>query len=147
MRYKRNKNAIELLRENLSEGRDNIDWSELSANPNAIKLLRENPENIEWDTYSANTNAITDLSTNLDKIDWYYLSINNNAIDILRENQDKIDWTYISTNPAIFTYDYKKIKHNFKKLEEEILAKALHPDRLFKLMEIYDENEVYNTYF
>ena len=43
--------------------------------------------------------------------------------------------------------DYKKIKDDFKQLREEILAKVLHPDRLFKLMQIYDKTAVYNTYF
>ena len=41
----------------------------------------------------------------------------------------------------------KKIKDNFKDLGEELLAKVLHPDRIFKLMKNYDKNEVYNTYF
>jgi len=52
-----------------------------------------------------------------------------------------------SENPSIFTYDYEKIKKNFEELGEEILAKALHPDRIFKLIEKYGEDEIYNIYF
>jgi len=44
-----------------------ISWSNLSLNPNAIKLLRENP----------------------DKIFWLNLSFNKNAIQLLIENKDK----------------------------------------------------------
>jgi len=39
------------------------------------------------------------------------------------------------------------MKKNFKNLGEEIIAKALNPDRLFKLMSIYGKEEVYNAYF
>jgi hypothetical protein len=51
-------------------------------NPNAIELLRENP----------------------DKIDWHWLSQNLNAMELLRENPDKIDWELFSLNPSIFQY-------------------------------------------
>ena len=33
---------------------------------------------------------------------------------------------------------------NFQELGEEIIAKSLHPKRIFRL---YDEDEVYNNYF
>jgi hypothetical protein len=87
------------------------------------------------------------LNENRNKINWVQLSLNENAMELLFKNQDNIDWDKLSSNPSIFTYDYKKIKDDFKQLREEILAKVLHPDRLFKLMKIYDKNEVYNTYF
>ena len=48
---------------------------------------------------------------------------------------------------SIFTYDYEKIKKNFEVLGEEIIAKALHPKRIFRLIEEYGEDEVYNNYF
>jgi len=51
------------------------------------------------------------------------------------------------SNPSIFTYDYEKIKKNFEELGEEIIAKALHPKRIFKLIELYGEDEIYNIYF
>jgi len=46
----------------------------LSRNPNAIDLLKANP----------------------DKIHWSYLSSNPNAIDLLRDAQHKIDWYNLS---------------------------------------------------
>jgi hypothetical protein len=76
-----------------------------------------------------------------------YLSSNTNAIDILKDNQDEIDWNVLSANPSIFTYDYEKIKMNFEELGQEIVAKALHPKRIFRLIKEYGEDEVYNNYF
>jgi len=32
-------------------------------------------------------------------------------------------------------------------LKEEIIAAALHPKRIFKLIELYGEDEIYNNYF
>ena len=75
------------------------------------------------------------------------MSLNINAIELLKKNQDKINWINISQNPAIFTYDYKKIKENRKEINEEIIIKALHPIRMLRLMEIYGEDEIYKNYF
>jgi hypothetical protein len=41
----------------------------------------------------------------------------------------------------------KKIKKNFEELGEEIIAKALHPKRIFRLIEEYGEDKIYNIYF
>jgi hypothetical protein len=71
-----NKNAIELLKENI----DLINWINLCFNKNAIELLRENPEKINWD----------------------FLSMNSNAMDLLKENQDKINWSILTKNKGIF---------------------------------------------
>jgi hypothetical protein len=68
-------------------------------------------------------------------------------IELLKDNQDKIDWDGFSLNSSIFTYDYEKIKNNFEVLGEEIIAKALHPKRIFRLIQEYGEDEVYNNYF
>ena len=103
-----------------------------------------NIDKINFNLLSLNPNAIDLLKINKDKINWHYLSCNPNAISILKDN---VNYDLFSFNPAIFTYDYKKIKEDFKDLGEEIVAKALHPDRLFKLMDVYDKNDVYNCYF
>jgi hypothetical protein len=87
------------------------------------------------------------LKENPDKIKWYELSSNPSAIELLRENPDKINWFELSVNPAIFTYDYDKIKNDFQELGEEIVAKALHPKRIFRLVELYGEDEIYDIYF
>ena len=72
---------------------------------------------------------------------------NPGAIEILRENQDMIIWRELLINPSIFTYDYEKIKNDFEELAKEIVAKALHPKRIFRLIAEYGEDEIYNTYF
>ena len=64
---------------------DQLNWSSLSFNPNAIQLLEQN----------------------LDKVCWRPLSSNPNAIHILEQNLDKVHWGWLSKNPNIFTYDYK----------------------------------------
>jgi hypothetical protein len=121
----------------------------LSLNPNAISILKENPHKIDWIVFSGNENAFPILKENPDKIDWYFLSENPNldAIELLKENQDKINWDNFSANPSIFTYDYDLIKENFKELGEEIIMKALHPKRLLRLMQLYGEDIIYNSYF
>jgi hypothetical protein len=39
------------------------------------------------------------------------------------------------------------MKSNFQELKEEIIAKALHPKRIFRLIEEYGEAAIYNNYF
>ncbi len=109
--------------------------------------MKENQNKIDWYQLSKNPNAIELLKANLNKIDWSSLSENPNAIELIEININQIDWFNISRNPAIFTYDYKEIKENFRELGEEIIAKALHPKRIFKLIELYGEDEIYNNYF
>ena len=89
-----------------------INWLNLSANPNAIELLKKNK----------------------DKINWYYLSLNPNAIEILKENQDKINWFNFSRNPNIFTYDYKLMKKTMKNsgIAEELMSVIFHPKNMNK---------------
>ena len=50
-------------------------------------------------------------------------------------------------NPSIFVYDYDTIKTTKTDLNEEAIAKALHPKRIFRLIEEYGEDEIYNIYF
>ena len=108
-----NPDAIELLKNrityesNLSreeyydlEERNRINWKGLSANPNAIGLLKENPEQINFNYLSANPKAIDLLKKQIkyentldvkeykaleNKINWEKLSANPNAIDLLKE--------------------------------------------------------------
>jgi hypothetical protein len=119
----------------------------LSANPNAIELLNKNPEKINWDFICSNPNAIELLNKNPEKINWDFICSNPNAMNIIENNVEKINWFYLSSNPSIFTYDYQKIRKNFEELGEEIIAKALHPKRIFRLIEEYGEDEIYNNYF
>jgi hypothetical protein len=91
---------------------EKLDWAWLSANPNAIELLKANPDNINWKMLLENTNprAIELLKENQDRIDiqsmlswmitWGSLSRNPAAIELLKENPKKINWELLSSNPA-----------------------------------------------
>jgi hypothetical protein len=65
----------------------------------------------------------------------------------MENNKNKINWTILSINPKIYIYDYEDIKKRFNKIGDEIIEKALSPDRLFKLMEKYGKEEVMKCYF
>jgi hypothetical protein len=41
-----------------------------------------------------------------------------------------ISWCYLSGNPAIFTYDYQKIKEKNKELNKEVCEWYWHPSRM-----------------
>ena len=149
LKSKINKDKIDCSNLNLSSKNNlnKIYWDNLSLNSITMKIFEENPEKINWRKISANPNAIELLKENPTKIDWTILSKNPNAIELLKENPKKINWNYLSSNPAIFTYNYEKIRKNFEELGEEIIAKALHPKRIFRLIAEYGEDEIYDNYF
>ena len=62
---------------------NNLDWYNLSQNPNAIDLLLENKNKINWLSIMRNPNAIKLFNTT--NINWSILSENPNAIDILKK--------------------------------------------------------------
>jgi hypothetical protein len=101
-----------------------LDWKYLSANPNAIELLKANPEKIDWGWLSANPSqyAIELLKANPDEIQMPYLSSNPNpyAIELLKANPDEIDWLLLSTNPN--PYAIELLKTNPKNIDWEYLS-------------------------
>jgi hypothetical protein len=124
--------AIQILKENP----DKIRWDTLSSNPGAIPLLEENPTLIDMWHLCANPAAIHLIEKQIDKIIWQPLSQNPNAIHILEKNQDKIDWYSLSQNSAIFDYDYKEMSiQRSNILREELMAKALHPSKIHYWLE------------
>ena len=60
------------------------------------------------------------------------LSINPEAIHLLEKNQYKIHVDYLSSNPAIFTYDYDKIKEHCLIFKEDIMKNRFHPRNIPK---------------
>jgi hypothetical protein len=116
-------------------------------NENAIHLFNNNLDKIGWYQISSNPNAISLLEGHQDKINWRTLSKNPNAISILEKNKNKIDWNNLMTNPSIFKYDYEIMKTLKADLHEEVIAKSLHPKRIFRLIEEYGEDLVYDIYF
>jgi hypothetical protein len=130
-----NISAIEILKQHP----DKIKWSVLSSNPSAMDLLMENPSRINLNQLCKNTHpkAIELLKTiPKHKINWYILSSNPSAIEFLEENKEFIQWYHLSLNPAIFQYNYQKMaKKRNELIHEELLAIALHPDRISKWLQ------------
>ena len=132
-----NPNAIELLRENPDE----IVWPNLSdnPNPNAIELLKENPDNIDWNRLSQNPNAIELLEAHLYNINWRRLSLNPHprAIELLKANPKKIDWCFLSKNPNHAAIEL--LKANKKKIVWGFLSENPNPEAIELLKENQSE--------
>ncbi len=107
-----------------------INWTILSSNINAINILEQNLDKVDWYELSKNINAIHILEKNLNKIKWNVLSYNINAVPILENNLDYINWTLLSKNTNIFELDYNYLKERTGIYKEELIQKALHPNRL-----------------
>ena len=50
-------------------------------------------------------------------------------------------------NPSIISYDYELLRNKNIDLKEEIIAKALHPKRILRLIDEYGEDLIYDIYF
>ena len=97
-----NPNAIDLLKENKAK----INWWWLCKNPNAIDLIKER---IEYEkTLTDKEYKNLDLE---DKIQFIVLNSNPNAIDLLKKNQDKINWEGLSLNPNAIDLLKERIKY------------------------------------
>ena len=125
-------NAIQMLKKNP----DKIYWNWLSGNSSfdAIQILKENPEKINWDYLSGNSSldAIQMLTTNQEKINWPILSGNPGAIKLLQANPEKIVWKGLSENHHIFTYNYDKMRTNMLLFKEDLMKERFHPRNLRK---------------
>ncbi len=55
----------------------------------------------------------------------------------------EINWISVSKNPAIFTYDYKKIKDLNQELHKELIEELFHPKRIQKYLDMGGELEDY----
>jgi len=119
-----NPNAIDLLTERIAyENRlgveeynklsNKVDWWYVSLNPNAIELLRANPDKINWGALSMNPKAIELLTERVayentleqyeynklsNKVDWLFLCSNSGAVELLRANPNNINWWFLSNN-------------------------------------------------
>ena len=119
---------------------ENINWVNLSKNPNAIDLLQQNLNKVDWSMLSCNPNAIPLLEKNLDKVDWRDLSKNSNAIPILEKNLDKVNWSWLSSNPNMVhlfaKLDTVSMREKCKYLlAEELIQYVFHPGRLIRMSE------------
>jgi hypothetical protein len=119
----------------------NIDWNMLSMNPNALHILKNNPERINYMRLCSNKNpeAIRMLEQNMDEIDWPTLASNPSAIQLLEANQEKVRHLKpLAKNPAIFVYDYEMMKRNHMDLKEELIRTVWSPTRVATLIEKYN---------
>ena len=126
----KNPQAIELLRQNP----DRIYWYGLAQNrsPEAMQLFRENPDKININDLSSNSAAIDLLRQNMGSINWMDLSYNPSAINLLKQNPQNIDWYQFSGNPSIFVNldeCARKIQKAFRKSKKYAEWDG-HPDRL-----------------
>jgi hypothetical protein len=85
----------------------------MNRNPGAIRLLEQNP----------------------DKINWWVLSSNAAAIELIEQNLDKVNWSTIWSNPAIFVYDYSRMRSSRLALHEELISRIFHPARVLAFLE------------
>lgn len=106
-----------------------FDISDLCANPKMLNYFRQHPEQINWQSLSFNPDAIDLFANNLDKLDWEYVSEHPKAIDLLIANPDKINWQTVWANPAIFTYDYKRMQTSKAELHRNLLEYLYFPLR------------------
>jgi hypothetical protein len=52
--------------------------------------------------------------------------------------QEMISWSWLASNPALFAYDYMAMsKERTKIIEQELIAKALHPVRVGLWLDAY----------
>jgi len=96
---------------------EKLDWSQLSLNPNAIKLLEENLDKIHWCQLSKNTNGIELLLKNFDKIHLQNFAQNDKLPEIFDDLINKINWLdyVITLSKNKKSYEiFKKHKDYFK---------------------------------
>ena len=115
-----NVNAIPLLKRN----KDKLHGYHLSFNKNYSLLFEENLD-IDWDEDNVSVDNFklkTDWSNisvdNFNKKDWSILSRNINAIPILEKSLDKIDWCNLSGNKnAIHILEKNQDKINWYRFQ------------------------------
>jgi hypothetical protein len=72
------------MQEHLIKNLDKLNWTYLSSNPSAIKIVELYPH----------------------KINWNYLSLNPAAEHLLRKNISKINWSLASRNPSLIDFKF-----------------------------------------
>ena len=83
----------------------------------------------------------------INKLNWIMLSTNPAAIHLLEQNPDKIYWPWLSQNPAIFDYDYDKIREHMEStgIKDELIAYYYRPENIYKFVERGDLLEDFNS--
>lgn len=103
-----------------------LNFRNLSLNPNAVhQLYRHVGDNIDWSNVSANRNAIDILKKHPDKIDIKMLCRNINGEELLmllldkhKKHEDSLDWWELSGNPGMINF----LKKNKRKIDTDRLC-------------------------
>lgn len=118
--------ALDLVQRLLRTHARYMDWSQLSGNRGATRILAANLHRIDWTVLARghrpdvvplfaahpdklpfgglcstqSADAIALLSDHLDKVDWQLMSCNPHpaAVKLLEEHLDKVDWVLLSAN-------------------------------------------------
>ena len=119
----------------LSRHESRLDFSELSANPYATKILERNLDKIDWDILSTNPGAMSLLTRFPEKVNWSEASACLSA-EMMAWIEDRklveADWFELSFNPFAvgilkkFPDQVDKFAINFNTEAEELLR--AHPE-------------------
>jgi len=125
---------------------DTIDvkWCEkyilwISRHPYPVSMLEKNPDDlgdVDWYLLSSNPYAIRLLEENPDKIHWYSLSLNPAALKIMARYPRNVYFFNLMENPAVYELDYEALKLRMDIFREELIARAIHPKRVQRLIEM-----------
>ena len=104
------KNHYDLMFNNIYE----LDFSELSANPGAIELLRLFPDRLDFEELIYNPAGLPLIEEHLSKLDkqlWADFSACPMSIPLLKKYPQYINWTGLSANPNGMEILLKNIDH------------------------------------
>lgn len=137
----RNPKAFQLIKKNIDKI-DDLGWEMLSRNPYASEFLKQYPYKVRMHQVYIDPSdlPIDQIDDNKESTNWGDLSFYSNDIEFLRKNIDNLDWHSLSMNPHIYTYDYDQMKANMDVLREELIKKAIHPDRVSKWIDLECED-------
>lgn len=121
-------------------------WAGLSANPDAVHILKNNKHMINYDELSSNTNEESLELLDFCKINWFILSSNpsNKALDLLKNNFIRVykNQFALNTHPeAIHICLNLKIK-----VQESNLYKSFRPDQFANILSSKDFERFYEVY-
>ncbi len=135
----KNPNAVHILERHSSQ----INWAELCKNPNGLPILNKYKHLIDWRELCKCPDAVPFLQENLDQVDWFHLSGNPNATWILDKNMDKIYFTNIVYNPSpyavklLYPEQTHQIKQHMLLVFAELKKYVYAPTRVSKMANYY----------
>jgi hypothetical protein len=110
-------------------------WAVMLGNSKNINIIKQYLDEEDEKNNEYGNDEIWLAMTDHIRETWSGACGNQHMIDLLEQNQDRVDWTTLSRNPAIFTYDYEKMKENCLRFKEELMKERFHPSNLAKFRE------------